>query len=111
MHEIAIKTSKKREVIDITEDIEKSLDGNGICNIFVRHTTAAISTADFDPGGTKESYLDAFEELIPKLQFRHPHDPEHMPDHILSTLIGTSIPIPFKEGKLLLGTWQRIVFI
>jgi secondary thiamine-phosphate synthase enzyme len=46
---------------------------------------------------------------VPKLQYRHPHDPSHVPDHILSTLIGASLAVPVEKGKLALGTWQRIV--
>jgi secondary thiamine-phosphate synthase enzyme len=45
----------------------------------------------------------------PKLNYRHPHDPSHVPDHILSTLIGTSLSVPVEDGKLRLGKWQRVV--
>jgi secondary thiamine-phosphate synthase enzyme len=69
-----------------------------------------LTTADLDPG-TDLDILDAFEAMIPKLRYRHPHNPQHVPDHILSALIGTSIALPFENRKLLLGTWQRIVLI
>ncbi len=112
MQRITIKTRKKREVVDITERIEKTLAGaaSGICNLLVLHTTAALTTADLDPG-TDLDMLDAFEALIPKLHYRHPHDPQHVPDHILSALVGTSMALPFENGKLVLGTWQRAVLI
>ena len=61
--------------------------------------------------GTDLDLLDAFEAMIPKLRYRHPHNPEHVPDHILSALIGTSIVLPFQNGDLLLGQWQRVVLI
>ena len=76
----------------------------------VLHTTAALTTADLDPG-TDLDMLDAFELLIPKLNFRHPHDPSHTPDHILSALIGTSITLLVENRKLVLGTWQRVVLV
>jgi secondary thiamine-phosphate synthase enzyme len=108
---LAIKTRRKREVVDITEIIEATLgDGTGICNLLILHTTAALTTADLDPG-TDLDMLDAFEALIPKLKYRHPHNPAHVPDHILSALIGTSIALPFEKGLLILGTWQRVVLI
>jgi secondary thiamine-phosphate synthase enzyme len=120
MQRLAIKTRKKREILDITEHVESLLgesspgengsDGSGICNLLVLHTTAALTTADLDPG-TDLDMLDAFEAMIPKLRYRHPHDPGHVPDHILSALIGTSVALPFEKGKLLLGTWQRVVLI
>ncbi len=115
MLKISVHTSQKRQVIDITNNINVFLkeqkSKSGVVNIFVLHTTAAISTADLDPGGTDLDYLNAFDKLVPKLQFNHPHDPSHMPDHILSTLIGTSLNIPFENGELILGTWQRVILI
>jgi secondary thiamine-phosphate synthase enzyme len=115
MHKLSIKTRRKREVVDITGMIEDLLrkqptDRTGICSLSILHTTAALTTADLDPG-TDLDMLDAFEAMIPKLRYRHPHNPAHVPDHILSALIGTSVSIPFEKGSLLLGTWQRIVLI
>jgi secondary thiamine-phosphate synthase enzyme len=115
MQKITIRTRKRREVLDITNTIESLLEKNesqatGICNLFILHTTAALTTADLDPG-TDLDMLDAFEAMIPKLRYRHPHNPAHVPDHILSTLIGASVALPFERGKLVLGTWQRIVLI
>jgi thiamine phosphate synthase YjbQ (UPF0047 family) len=53
--------------------------------------------------------LDAFEKIIPKLKYRHPHDPGHVADHILSSIIGVSLPIFFVKKVLILGNWQNIV--
>ncbi len=113
MKELIIKTTKKREVIDITDKVNGLLDGkkDGLVNLFVTHTTAALTTADLDEGGTDLDYLDALEKIIPKIQFRHPHDPSHMPDHILSSIIGTSLTLPVSGGELMLGTWQRVVLM
>jgi len=113
MVEFNIKTSKKKEILDITNDIDELLKKyhpgkSGVCSLFILHTTAALTCADLDPG-TDLDMLDAFYEMIPKLKYRHPHDPSHVPDHILSALIGTSLMLPVKEGKLVLGTWQRVV--
>ena len=114
MHRLIIKTAKKREVLDITDLVEDQLadssSASGICHLFVLHTTAALTTADLDPG-TDLDMLDAFEAMVPKLRYRHPHNPAHVGDHILSALIGTSVSLPFERKKLLLGTWQRVVLI
>src|SRR6266849_3213020 len=115
MRRITVKTRKKREVVDITDTVTSLLEkyqskGTGICNLFILHTTAALTTADLDPG-TDLDMLDAFEQMVPKLRYRHPHNPAHVPDHILSALIGTSVALPFESGKILLGTWQRVVLI
>jgi secondary thiamine-phosphate synthase enzyme len=114
MQRVTVKTRKKREVLDITDLVESHLQNStastGVCNMLVLHTTAALTTADLDPG-TDLDMLDAFEAMIPKLRYRHPHNPAHVGDHIMSALIGTSVSLPFERKKLLLGTWQRIVLI
>lgn len=112
MRRLSIKTHKKREILDITEQVQSALhtDKSGVCQLTVLHTTAALTIADLDPG-TDLDMLDAFEAMIPKLHYRHPHDPSHVPDHILSALIGTSVTQPVENGKLVLGTWQRIVLV
>ncbi len=115
MHKLLVKTHRKREVVDITDEVnqvlKKSYAGQtGICHLSVLHTTAALTTADLDPG-TDLDMLDAFEAMIPKLRYRHPHNPAHVPDHILSALIGTSVALPVERGSLVLGTWQRVVLM
>jgi len=111
---IEIQTNFKKEVIDITDKInaliKKENLKDGLINLFLMHTTAALTTADLDPG-TDLDMLDAFSKLIPKLNYRHPHNPDHVPDHILSSLIGTSLTLPILNNEVLLGTWQRIVLI
>jgi len=111
---IEIQTNLKKEVIDITDKInvliKKENLKDGLINLFLMHTTAALTTADLDPG-TDLDMLDAFSKLIPKLNYRHPHNPDHVPDHILSSLIGTSLTLPIVNNEVLLGTWQRIVLI
>jgi secondary thiamine-phosphate synthase enzyme len=109
-----IPTIKKKNILDITGRVEAFLRrekvDNGLCHVFAKHTTCAVTTADLDPG-TDLDMLDAFEQLIPKLNYRHPHNPEHVPDHIMSTIIGPGVLVPVHTGELLLGTWQRIVLV
>lgn len=110
-----VATHRKREIVDITEEVESHLadadpGASGICCLNVLHTTAALTTADLDPG-TDLDMLDAFEAMMPKLRYRHPHNPEHVPDHILSSLIGTALTLPVESGALVLGTWQRVILV
>ncbi len=115
MQRLVVKTHKKREIIDITQKLEAILwknyaDKTGLCQVSLLHTTAALTTADLDPGADLDM-LDAFDIMVPKLDYRHEHNPEHMPDHILSAMIGTSLSLPVESGLLLLGTWQRAVLM
>ncbi|HLJ78576.1 MAG TPA: secondary thiamine-phosphate synthase enzyme YjbQ [Acidobacteriaceae bacterium] len=111
MRKLTIATHRKREIVDITEKIESVLSSDsGVCCLNILHTTAALTTADLDPG-TDLDMLDAFEAMMPKLRYRHPHNPAHVPDHILSSLIGTALTLPVESGSLVLGTWQRVILV
>jgi secondary thiamine-phosphate synthase enzyme len=114
MKTLVISTKHKDEVIDLTDTIETSLrevnPESGVCIIFVAHTTCALTTADLDPG-TDLDLLDALRRLLPPLSYRHPHNPSHTPDHILSSILGPSLAIPYQNRHLLLGTWQRVVLV
>lgn len=111
MKRLKIRTHRKREILDITETVEAHLGGReGICYLNVLHTTAAVTTADLDPG-TDLDMLDAFEAMMPKLKYRHPHNPQHVPDHILSSILGTALTVPVSNGSLVLGTWQRVIVV
>jgi secondary thiamine-phosphate synthase enzyme len=115
MRKLSFNTRKKREVVDVTDELNSALkksfaDADGVCHLSVLHTTAALTTADLDPG-TDLDMLDAFAAMVPQLEYRHPHNPAHVPDHILSALIGTSVSLPVHRGELVLGTWQRVVLV
>lgn len=109
-----IKSEKSEAVIDITEKIQDIVSENGfdsgLCAVFAAHTTCALTTADLDPG-TDRDMMDAFRKMIPDLNYRHPHDPSHVGDHIMATMLGPSAVIPVQGGKLTLGTWQRVVMV
>lgn len=108
---LEIETQKNRQVIDITGQIEQHLpDGSGLASIFIKHTTAALTTADLDPG-TDEDLLDALTGMLPDVKWRHPHDPSHAPSHLLSSILGPQVTIPYSDGKLQQGTWQRLILV
>ena len=114
MKRLTIPTSEKKQVLDITDVVNAKLSSQkkteGLCHLFILHTTACLTTADLDPG-TDLDMLDAFEAIIPKLKYRHPHDPSHVGDHINATIIGPEVLLPFEKKNLILGTWQRVVLI
>lgn len=114
MEQIAITTTRKKEVVDITEDVAAIVHDQGVKNgivcIMTTHTTCSITTADLDPG-TDQDMLDAITAMMPKLNYRHPHDPPHVVDHIAASMMGPSLTVIVNEGELVLGEWQRIVLI
>ena len=67
-------------------------------------------TANLDPG-TDLDMIDAFSEMFPKLNYRHQHDPNHVGDHIMSSLVGSSLTVPVQSATMALGTWQKVVLV
>jgi secondary thiamine-phosphate synthase enzyme len=111
---ITVSTKRDKQVIDITQRVQQYLSqagaGEGLCNVFVLHTTAGITTGEAIEG-TDEDLLETLEKMIPAIRFRHAHDPSHAPDHMISSIIGASLTVPLRAGNLVLGTWQRILFV
>ena len=109
--QLDIKTEKSKQVIDITQHVQHSIKpGAKAVNVHVAHTTCAVTTADLDPG-TDLDLLDAVWQMIPKLKYRHPHNPAHVPAHLASSIIGPGVTVPVQDGKLVLGSWQRIILV
>lgn len=112
MAKLVVKSSTSKDIVDITRKISEQIKSveTGAALVNVLHTTAALTTADLDPG-TDLDFLDFLDSLVPGIKWRHPHDPGHAPSHLLSSLIGSSLVVPVENGRLVLGTWQRIILV
>jgi len=117
-HTFTIKTKAYCDVINITEQvrtvINKSKISNGIVNIHVAGSTGAISTLEYEPGLVKHDVEEFLEKIIPydrEYQHHHTWGDHNGAGHLRSFLLKTSITIPFQNKRLILGTWQQIVFI
>lgn len=111
---ITISTRRNKEVIDITGEVQEVVSQAraqaGLCNVFVTHTTAGLTTGE-STEGTDEDLMEVLERIIPNIKFRHHHDPSHAPDHMISSIVGASLTIPISKGKLQLGTWQSVLLV
>ncbi len=108
-----VKSKTQTELIDITpkiQDIIVSADiGEGVCMLYVPHTTAAITINESADPSVKNDILMILNEVIPwKAAYRHLEG--NSPAHIKSTLVGPSELIAIENGRLVLGTWQGIFF-
>ncbi len=115
--EINIKTRKETEIVDITDDVQnvvaKSKIKNGIACVFVSGSTGAVTTIEYEPGLMKD-LPDALERIAPKDMYYKHHETWHDDNghsHVRASLIGPSITVPVKDGEIVHGTWQQIVFI
>jgi len=111
---LKIETSKHIELIDITsevqEEIMKSEVSEGICIISTRHTTAGIIINE-NESGLKEDIMALLKKLVPTdAGYMHDRIDNNADSHLRAMLLGASETLPVSEGKLELGTWQRIFF-
>lgn len=112
--QLKIETSKRVELIDITSEIQKEVRKSeipeGVCLVSTRHTTAGIIINE-NESGLKEDILDLLNKLVPTgAGYRHDRIDNNADSHLRAVLLGASEALPVSEGKLELGTWQRIFF-
>jgi len=110
---ITISTSKKQELIDITDKVNdivrKSRVKEGLCNIFAMHATAAIIINENADPNICLDIIDALNNIVKEGKWRHDSVDGNAASHIKSTILGPSETIPIKDGKLQLGTWQGVM--
>ena len=108
-----VKTRSQTELIDITSEIQElvRISGidNGICMLFVPHTTAAVTINESADPSVKADILMVLNTVIPwKAEYRHLEG--NSPAHVKSSMIGPSELLAIENGRLVLGTWQGIFF-
>ena len=109
-----IRTTAVKEIVNLTDRLEtvirKANLQEGLCSLFVTHTTAALTTGEIGEG-TDDDLLVVVEELIPRIRFQHAHNPAHAWSHMASSLLGPSLTVPVSAGQLVLGTWQSVMLV
>jgi len=110
---ININTPQREILMDITREINKIVSEsniqNGVCRLFVPHTTAAITINENADPSVKKDIVNFLGKLIPQnAGFRHTEG--NSDAHIKSTLVGPSLGILINNKRLVLGTWQGIMF-
>ncbi len=108
-----VKSKSKTEFIDITEDIRSLIKESGVqqgvCHIYVPHTTAGVTINEGADPAVKRDIIAAFNRMVP-FEGDYHHMEGNSAAHIKSTLVGAAQIVLIEEGKLLLGTWQSIYF-
>ena len=111
---LVVKSKPETDIIDITPEIQKLVSQSKIREgqvlIFVKGSTASVSTIEYEPNLVAD-FKDALERLVPsKIKYRHTETwgDDNGKSHVRATLMGPSLTVPFRDKKLLLGTWQQI---
>jgi len=111
MEQIEVRTRKREEILDITAEVEKLLEGSGIALIYTPHTTAAIILNEAE-SGLLEDILNALERIVPSTaHYKHNEIDNNATAHVKASLLGNAVIVPFENGRLSLGTWQRVLFL
>jgi len=108
-----VRSRAREEILLITRHVDAALreltDGDGICTIFTPHTTAALAINENADPDVPADLKRALKALVPSVRFDHGEG--NSDAHLLSAIIGVSLQIPYRAGKLRLGRWQGIYFI
>ena len=111
--QFTVKTRSQTEMIDITASVQdavrKSGLAQGLCFIFVPHTTAAVTINESADPSVKSDILKVINKVIP-WEAGYQHMEGNSPAHIKSTLVGASELIAIEKARLVLGTWQGVFF-
>lgn len=115
--ELRFKTSGPGDIVDMTADIAKAVKQSGITSgtvtVFAPGSTTGITTIEYEPGLLRD-IPELMEKLIPSDRAYHHDETWHDGNgfsHLRSAVVGSDMTVPFVGGKLLLGTWQQVVFL
>ena len=114
---VPVRTRGNSHMLDLTPQVQDLLRRHrfreGQALVFVSGSTAALTTVEFEPG-LQDDLPAALERIAPReARYRHEetwHD-DNGHSHVRASLLGPSLAVPFREGRLLLGTWQQIVLV
>ncbi len=110
---ISVRTRKRNELLDITGEVRKAVSESGvrdgICHIFIPHTTAAVTINEkADPDVARDIEITLERLVPPDAGYRHAEG--NSDAHLKSTLVGASEFVMVREGNPVLGTWQAVFF-
>jgi secondary thiamine-phosphate synthase enzyme len=115
--QIRVSTEGNGDVIDITKGVEEVVETagirDGIVNVFVAHSTAAVTLMENEPGGVRDMQELMDKIVPPDADYNHNRlaGDTNAHSHLQAAIIGPSETAPVKDGHLVTGTWQQIVLV
>ena len=112
MQVIKVRSRQREELVEFTEQVQQKLSeleaDEGVCFLYVQHTTAGLTVNENADPDVARDMLHLLRTLIPQHGMGFRHGEQNSDSHIKASLVGSSVSVPFNEGKLLLGRWQGI---
>lgn len=110
MEEIQVRTQRRIQVVDITEKIQTVLKAHtGAVLVFCPHTTCSVFLNEYEPDLAAD--FEAFVSELYQRKWRHDRHDQNAAAHLASSLFGHSAVVPVQDGRLALGTWQRVLLL
>jgi len=110
---ISVSTKSRNAMVDITSEVQRCIKEfaikDGICLVYVPHTTAGVTINEGADPDVCRDILEKLSQLVPHGRGYH-HTEGNADSHVKATLVGSSIMVIVDDGRLVLGTWQRIFF-
>jgi secondary thiamine-phosphate synthase enzyme len=114
---VTVETRGEYEMHDLTRHVASSIGASGcedgIVTVFVAHTTAAVMMSEHEPGLLQDVRLPMQRMAPADLGYLHNqlNADDNAHSHLLASILGPSLTVPFEHGRLVLGTWQSIALI
>ena len=112
-HRIMLRSREREDLVEFTEEVSElvreSRVREGACVLFVRHTTAGLTVNENADPDVPRDLVKALRAMIPDVKFRHGEG--NSDAHLLSMMIGSSLSWPYRNARLILGTWQGVYFV
>jgi secondary thiamine-phosphate synthase enzyme len=112
MFVLKVRSRQREELVEFTADVQKKLmeskTREGVVVLYVQHTTAGLTVNENADPDVQRDMLHALRTLVPQHGMDFHHGEENSDAHIKASLVGSSVTIPFQDGKMLLGRWQGI---
>ena len=112
MFTIKVQSHSREELVEFTDQVADQLresgERDGVVVLYVQHTTAGLTVNENADADVPRDMLHALRTLIPQHGMGFRHGEENSDAHIKASLTGSSVTVPFADGKLLLGRWQGI---
>ena len=112
MFVLKVRSRAREELVELTNEVRRQLKESGlregICVLYVQHTTAGLTVNENADPDVARDMLHALRTLLPQHGMGFHHGEENSDAHIKASLVGPSVTVPFHDGELLLGRWQGI---
>jgi secondary thiamine-phosphate synthase enzyme len=112
LYTLKVRSREREQLVEFTDEVQHRLTESGaregLCTLYVQHTTAGLTINENADPDVPRDMLHLLRTLIPQHGLGFRHNEENSDAHIKATLVGSSVTVPFRDGRLLLGRWQGI---